>query len=1201
MRLKRLDIVGFKSFMEKTVVQFDDGVTGVVGPNGCGKSNIVDAIRWVLGEQSPKHLRGAAMQDVIFSGSQSRAPLNMSEVTLTFRNDNPDEVPARYRSFAEIAVTRRLFRSGESEYLINKTPCRLMDITEVFLGTGVGTKAYSIIEQGRIGLIVSAKAEDRKGLIEEAAGITRYKTKRRAAERKMEHTRNNLVRVADLVGELGRRLDSLQRQARKAEKYKQLKSELRETELHMAAHRWLEIAATRGAVASNLENIRSRAAAIAGEIATLEKDLRARRDRLTAEETRLADIQSRATEAEGSAKVHLERVAGLGRERESLDARTRQAREEIRGLEARRTELATEADASQAALATLEAGLGSRRGDLESQAQALSQAQSEVSRVSGLVEAERRAAADAASTLAQGEGQRTALARRSEDLEGRRAAAAEELEGLQTRLAELGSSKSALKGRLDETRQLHLQIESERATADEALARCRVALAEAETETEDLKEQLSEKRSRLASLEEIQRNYEGYARGVRSVMLHADEVDGLSDGAVLGLVADVVRAEPPHEAAIEAVLGERLQQILVQDHETVRRAITWLNEGEAGRSAFVPHADLRAGEHSDGAEARALIGRPGVVAAALDVVRVEDAHRDLVRHLLSEVVITEDLDAALALWNETRGLTFVTLSGEVVSPSGTVTGGTRDAAGAGLLQARREIEELTAEVRRLDTALAAATETRERLRHRRAKLEEGLEKLARDAHAEQINIVTQEKEVHRLSDEVTRLEERAEAVRAESSRIETALAETATEVETLEAALAAARADRETRESRSAELDASLEAAKATVAELQDAVTALRVQVAEDAQRRDALLREIERAGATAREIDERLSRLTENVDGSGSVFDDLEGRIAEGEAEAARLKADAEQLRTELARGRETVAAASATLKTDEEKLDGLRADHEAAGAEANRLEMDARELTIEVEHLEDLVSERHATTLAAAIHDWHLLPAPTEAQMEHLEVLRAKIERMGEVNLTAIREYEEISERHTFLAQQKADLESSLDQLDKAITKIDKTSKVRFMETFERVDGLFRQVFPRLFNGGKAGLSLADPANPLESGVEIFAQPPGKKLQNVNLLSGGEKALTAVSLLFAIFLVRPTPFCLLDEVDAPLDDQNVHRYNQLVREMSRRSQFILITHNKATMEAVDTLYGVTMEEPGVSKLVSVRLSGEGPAAEAA
>ncbi len=1239
MRLKRLDIVGFKSFMDKTVVLFDDGITGIVGPNGCGKSNIVDAIRWVLGEQSAKHLRGGSMQDVIFNGSASRPPAGMAEVTLTFVNDHPDEVPARYRSFREIAVTRKLFRTGESEYLINRTPCRLMDITELFLGTGVGTKAYSIIEQGRIGVIVSAKPEDRRTLIEEAAGITRFKAKKRKAERKMEHTRTNLLRVGDLVTELKKRLDSLERQARKAERYKALKQELKEIEVHIAAHRFLEIAATRRALDRRLAALRAQEADLEGRTEALQQSIAQRRDRLSAEEARLAGLQERAAALEGEAKVCEERARGMMRERESLDARAKEAQEEMAALEARRRSLAEERARLEAAQVEIAELIEADRVALREQTEAQEAALQEIQRLDEEMEAERAGAMNAVRVLTEGRSHLAALERRLAEARSRREALATEAEALTTRLDQLASERRRLETKLTETRQLHLRLEEERRVQEETLARTTAELEETSAGLETARARLAERRSRLASPEEIQRRYEGYEAGVRAVMLGREALRAAHGGpaaapqtgaeggtgdtaeaagqepsptepahalprdldpdAILGLVAEVLRAAPEAERALEAALGLRLQAVLVQDASTALRLAESLEASEAGRCTFLPLEGLR------GEAARALEAVPDdadVLGPALAFVEVEAPRYEAVaRHLLGNVVLVRDRAAASRLHAATSGLTFVALDGTVVEASGALTGGRLKDAGTGLLERRREIQELSAEVLVLARKAETLEATRERLAARVRKLQAGLKTLSRDAHSEQINLVSQEKEAHRLEDEIRRLEDERAQCQLEMEQLERLHRELEAEIARTQAAMEAAEREQATRQARLEALAETLAEAKASAEAVQDAVTHLRVKAAGDLERREALARELDKLGQTEGEIETRLRYLAGVVEGSGTSFERLDAQVEEDLQAAERLKAEAARLRTDLARGRETLNAALAAVKEDEAALAALREAHEACRSEAHGLAMEDRELALEARHLAEAVEERYAARLEDEVYRWHLAAPPTEADLDRLAALRAKVERMGEVNLTAISEFEALSERYRFLSEQKADLEASLDRLERAIVKINRTSQKRFVEAFEAVNERFQKIFPRLFNGGKAGLALTDPSNPLESGVEIFAQPPGKKLQSVNLLSGGEKALTAVSLLFAIFLVKPTPFCLLDEVDAPLDDNNVVRYNQIVQEMSLTSQFILITHNKLTMEIADTMYGVTMEEPGCSKLVSVRLSGEEADAERA
>ena len=931
MRLKRLDIVGFKSFMDKTVIQFDKGITGVVGPNGCGKSNIVDAIRWVLGEQSPKHLRGASMSDVIFNGSQSRPPLGMAEVTLSFYNDDASEVPAQYRQFREIAVTRRLFRTGESEYQINKVPCRLMDITDLFLGTGVGTKAYSIIEQGRIGVIVSAKAEDRRTLIEEAAGITRYKAKKKAAERKMDHTRANLLRVGDLVGELGKRLDSLQRQAKKAERYKQLKAELQEIELHLVTHRWLEVSALRTQLAHRLEATTGEIAETTEAVATLETDLRRRRERLAEEEARLAEIQNRATEAEGQAKVHEERVSGLVRERESLDVRTREARAEAAELNGRLETLAAEREAAETALAELEALIAADREVLTARTEEASGVAAEVERLTGLLDAEREGALDVVRTLSQGKSHLEALERQRAELAAATGKADAERVTVEERIAELEAGREKLAVTVDDTRQLQLKLEEDRQAQALSLKTCRENLAASRQQVAELKDALAEKRSRLGSLQDILRNYEGYAQGVRSVMLQKDDgIDGVDASAIFGLVADVVHADPAAEQAVEAVLDARLQWVLVRDGDTARRLAGWLEAEGAGRGSFVALADLVPG--GDPQSARALAERDGVVGAALDLVRTDDAHADLARLLLGDVVVVDDLAVATALAAEHPSLTYVTRRGEVLAAAGVLTGGTREGAGTGLLETRREVAELEEAVAGLIKTLEVEAESLRRLEQREANLDEGLARLIRDSHAEQLNLVAHETELGRVADELGRLDERLAALARDRAEREARLEGLAADAERTQAALTAAESDQATRQARVQGLEQEIAAARARHQGLQGEVTQLRVKAAGDTERRDAAAKDRVRLDQTRAETEARLAQLQGLVEGSGATFEDLDSRMTEGRTEAERLIAEAGKLRTEVARARETVSAASKQLATDEDKLAGLRARHEAA-----------------------------------------------------------------------------------------------------------------------------------------------------------------------------------------------------------------------------------------------------------------------------
>jgi chromosome segregation protein len=1191
-RIKRLDMVGFKSFMDRTVISFDGGVTGVVGPNGCGKSNVSDAVRWVLGEQSARQLRGRSMEDVIFNGSESKPPLSMAEVQLTFENDRPSELPTQYQAFSEITVGRRLFRTGESEYFINKTPVRLLDVNDVFFGSGVGRTAYSIIEQGRIGQIVSARPEDRRAIVEEAAGITKYKKRREAAERKMEATLQNLTRVADIAQELGKQLDALNRAARKAERYKALRARIRELELQLAASRYLELTAQRRAAELRHADAKAEEAAIAAQLADIDASVEAERARLAESERRLQDLIAREHELESQSRLSEFALESSGRELEQVGERTQAQAGEVEALKSQAESLALEREElfrQRQDLSSLGDADGARLADAEA---ALAELANSEEQAQGEVDAARSTATAAVGRAASHRSQLAQLERQRIDLKGRLDRIRGEMEDLASRRSALDGSRSVAVEHLARTRQLKLRLEEQRGAQEETQERTRSEFIQNEAQLITLREELSDRRARLQSLTELMRNYEGYGRGVRSLMTRAGPGEA-RDRGVFGLVADVISAPPEYETAIEAVLGERLQYVIVESHSQGVEAIDWLKSAAEGRASLIPLSRLR-----DGREAGRTPDRshPGFVASCLEVVRYDPSYEKVARFLLGDAVIVRDLPGALAMWQAGADApTLVTLDGEVLDPYGVVTGGPLEGEGHGALQRRREVQELEETVQSFEAEFSLAQERHRTLQARLLQLEAGLKSLDRDGREKDLALLDQEKDLARVGEELERAAQRAGQLEQERAQLEAALEGLSREEESHRLDAATAEAEQARAEERTREALSHLEALRRRGEALTTELMNLKVKVAADGERREALSAALRRLEDSRLEVEERRSRLFAGMSEANARAVELRAR-----ADATRLQL--QQLGAELARVRETLAseraahdqeAGAARAREVEARELRKRADSVAQAVAENALT--AREQALELTHLEEQIRERCQAELRQEVSRFHLDRPPGEEERQKLDELKGQAERMGAINLTAIEEYDELARRHAFLTQQKADLEASLADLKQAIVKINRASRERFRETFDRVNEKFQQVFPRLFSGGRAGLVLTQDGEDegVEGGVEIFAQPPGKKLQSVNLLSGGEKALTAVSLIFAIFLIKPSPFCLLDEVDAPLDDANVGRFNELVKEMSKASQFILVTHNKRTMETVDTLYGVTMEEPGVSKLVSVRLSG--------
>ncbi len=1187
MRILRLEICGFKSFTDRVLFTFGNGVTGIVGPNGCGKSNVVDAIRWAMGEQSAKHLRGRSMEDVIFAGSEAKAPMGMAEVTLTFSNDSPALLPEQYRGFPEIAVTRRLFRSGDSEYAINRTPCRLLDITELFLGTGVGTKAYSIIEQGRIGLIVSAKPEDRRSLIEEAAGITRYKSRRKAAERKMELTEQNLVRVGDITNELGRRLDSLDRQARKAEKYKRLKAEMKGIELHTASMRYLELTVCSQSARVRAEELQAEERAVLDQTETCEAQLEQVRAALADEERALALLNEELHAKENELTAGQTNLEAWRRESAEAAKRVDEAERELAEIAAARLVLEGELTGLAEQRAALDAFATDDEKRMLSMREELAARTERERALSHAIESERGKLVAALSGIARAKSQLESTGRQRAELTSAMERGAAEREEQRQRAAELAQARAAFAQKLEASREEKLALAERLHDAERALSNERRALAEAEARLAAKRDELSERRSRLNSLREIERNYEGFGRGVKAVMARA--ADGAAKHGILGLVCDLVRAPEHLERAVEAALGERLEAVVVDGTESALALARWLKESREGRSSFLP---LAAGSAAPSAAGPAERLPSEAIGLAVDLVDYDEEHAPLVRQLLGNALIVRDLSAAAACSKLGGPWTIVTLDGELIEPTGCVTGGTLEGSGIGALHKKREISVLGEQVEVLERETAEAQAQQRALFESVGAQSEALKKLSQEAHAKAISVVEHEKDHFKATDDLARLEERI--ARLDRELEQQGLRRGQLDVEEQSASEQSSAAERE-REALAAKIEQLAREAAVLRTELADLTTVrteLQVKVAAELERREAVERSAAKAVGAQQELSDRHHRVERAASESASRRVQVEERIAEASPRLGELAGARDTLRGKHAASRAAFDERSAKLRSDEVQARADRKRAEVMQAALSDLSLKQREYSLELTHLTQTIWERHGLALAEELSNFHAMPPPTKEDEERLADLRRQVERMGEINLTAIEEHAQLAERHEFLTQQKRDLEQSLSKLQKAIVRINRTSKERFQQTFLAVNEKFQQVFPRLFNGGRASLVMVEADEGGEPGIEIMAQPPGKKLQSVNLLSGGEKALTATALIFSIFLIKPTPFCLLDEVDAPLDDANVGRYNDLVKEMSQLSQFILITHNKRTMQIADTMYGVTMEEPGISKLVSVKLS---------
>jgi len=1187
MKLKRLEIIGFKSFRDRTVIDFSTGISGIVGPNGCGKSNIVDAIRWVMGESRVSLLRGKKMDDVIFNGSEESQPVSMAEVTLVMEAGGY-AFPAPYADCSEVMITRRVFRDEEGEYFINKVRCRLLDVKEFFMDTGVGARTYSLVEQGSIMGLMEAKPEERRQYIEEAAGITKYKSRKEAAVRKMESTKQNMLRLNDILREVKSQLNSVSRQAKRAERYKLLKKDLREIELSLAMQAFTEMGGRKAGLQARYDGSTAATEDTRSQLAALEARVEEFRAEIAENEQGLKQLQERLYTAKNEISIHeqgveharsrLDDLAALRErgaiEQESLRTRKAELEREVELLRAQSSESDGRIVAGREALTRRQADLDElkkgeqeHREGLEKEKTAYFNALTEQSRLQSALAATQKSLED--------------LKRRSEredrELE-------EHEKRLETARESLAGARAGLEGGQQRVDDLRKQV----AELQQLIQRSRTELEEADERVFRLKEELGKKTSRLASLREFQNRYEWCDAGTRSIIRGREEA-GLSLDSIFGLVADHIEVPPEYETAVEAALGERLQYVVVKSQEEGIRAIDYLKTRTAGRSSFVP---LRVRASAiDMASTESLQGTTRL----LDVVRVKDEYRAVAEYLLGDTILVPDLQSGIALWhrNGFRG-TLVTPDGDMISPHGVLTGGSRSASEeSSLLRRKREIADLEKDAGRIEGQLRDETQSRGALADRLATMEEEWEAGREALRETEIELQGRRKDVERYENEQKWLEQRVgvirfnlETLRTEEQEAAAKIDVTAREIETvdvrcqevsgrlagIEERWKALRADLEQREALFTEervalaaLEEKHNADRKTLERLQDSIRGLELEM-------ETRVRDLAEAERSREEITAKIEQDRRSLEGLYAGYGDIE---------------------KELAAAREGQTWREGKMSGLEGEAREHRRQIEQMLRETGELDIEIRELGFQIDALRSGMQEKYQAELDTLVQGFEAIEEVRVGELkEDLEKKKKAVEEFGEVNLLAISEHEELQTRHEFLTGQINDLNASLDSLQKTIARINQVSKKRFSETFEAVNACFQSVFPKLFRGGKASLLLTDSEDLLEAGVDIEIQLPGKRTQNINLLSGGEKSLAAVALIFSILLHKPTPFLILDEVDAALDDANIALFNQFVKDISERSQIILVTHNKKTMEVSDNLFGVSMEKKGISMLVSVNLN---------
>lgn len=1187
MRIKKLELIGFKSFKDRTVIHFDEGITGIVGPNGCGKSNIVDALIWVMGEMSAKHLRGSSMSDVIFAGAEGYAPLGMAEVSLTLENDG-GPFPVKYSKFSEVMVTRRLHKSGESEYLINKEPARLKDIQEIFMDTGAGSKGFSIIEQGAIGKIITAKPEDRRTLIEEAAGITKFKVRKRESQRKLQSTDQNLVRLQDILSEQKRQLGSLERQAQRAEKYRNIKRDLQEKDLIVSSKNYLKMHEESEALSQELEAIRESEGSFGSDISQKETLVEELRLKLVEMEKEAESVQTEQSEAQ-------ENVQKLEYEIRELQFEMEQARRnrEMTGSileQSQARKLVLEKEVSE-----LSEALESARAEAEELGETFKEQSAEYDKVQARIHAvdeeliqKRREML----TVSQSE---THLEARFHNLNDKLSEQNERIEQLREIGIELSEQKASLEKRrnqlfseLEKERQMQLDIMKDVENFQENAAILKQQRDEKVEEVSQFKDQLNEVASRLYGLENLQANFEGFEEGVKQVMLwQRSQLAHPGDSPSMRPVAELVEVPEQYELAMEAALGHKLQLLVSDSSDKALGAVDFLKSNQHGRSSFVASdwAGMQTVETTTWSEV------PGVITPLIDVVKIPESQQKMVAQFFKDVVVVDSIRNALSLRSEYPGKTFVTMDGDCLSADGVLTGGSSEAAESGLLKRKREIKELSQKREEMSGKLSLAQLSLKKLEDRLSQVSEELEAAKKRQVEKEVQVAEMKKDFERAEIELKNSLAAVEKHQNELSRDEANLNRVQQEVSEVEEKLQEVREQRLELESAVASLDEEFSKSKVGVSELQRTVTDLQMRHTSKVKEVENLESKLQMVGRSLDEVNEQVSKMSQESQASTETLSSHQVLIEQQKRDLESSIQRLNELRAIVAEKRNEYEQMAAQLREAEAHVNEQNKARSQNQVKMNEVQLRLEQLRMKEQYIVDQVHERYMLVLPDVASQY----SDREVDLENLEKevadLKSKLSRIGEVNLSSIEEYEDLQQRHEFLDQQYKDLIESKDQLRRVIDRINRICTRRFKETFELVNERFQKVFPVLFGGGEARLILVEDPDNGEMGIDIVSRPPGKKMQNVTLLSGGEKALTAVSLIFSIFLVKPSPFCLLDEVDAPLDDANVFRFNDLVKEMAKRSQIIIVTHNKHTMKVNNVLYGVTMEEKGVSKMVSVSL----------
>ena len=1193
MRLKQLELSGFKSFSENAVIDFPPGIFSIVGPNGCGKSNIIDALKWVMGEQSANQLRGKSMEDLIFSGNEDKSAINMAEVSLTLINDN-GSAPEELKHLSEIMITRRLYRSGERAYYINKQPCRLKDIYNIFMGSGMGARSYSIIQQGNIGAITEATPEERRVFIEEAAGVTRYKTRKEETLRKIKATNQDLLRIKDIMAEVQQRMNSLNRQAKTAQRFKDYREAIKVLDIFLSLRAYNNYNEKIAETESLLQSLRDLDNVHAAEIGKLDAAIEAVKHEKDIKDRELSSLKEQKFESQRLIDKAEKDLDYFRRDKERLETDAARLREEEKLLDEKNSRMVDEIAEAE----TVDQRLGESNAQLKS---ALEDRQDESRELMQKLTALKQ----------QRDGLKSELMKLTAE-EARYhnicQTASENKEGLLKKKQEIRTDRITSARNVtrikNEREKLQAELEAVIGLIGDLDRRISETSAKLDAKHKALSEQIrvvqaadierSQIKSKYIEIKKLDDNFEWYKDGVKSIMRQAaaGEAAGGRLG-IRGIIAEIVKPDPGYETATEAALGESLQYIVIDDHQAGARFIEELRTRHSGRSGFIPVSEF--GDKDAGG---ASSSPPGGLDPLIDHISVSPEYAPIMNALIGHVFLAPDITEALKLWHQPNGhikKTIVTPEGDLVSSLGIIVGGSKDRMD-GILAKKHEIKELVRRIDELTTALDQARQAQSAIEIDVREIEQDLQKLKKDRNQASFRQVELEKENYRMSADLDAANHRLEILELEEQQLDGEETDLDDEINKFNQALAAVQKRLRETESMIAQAGESVNQASLNYEAFNQATMELRLKLSASQAELESNQKTLTRLRSFQTDTAQRREQIIQEIRAKAEKVQALVHTIRQHEGNLASAYSSLKQMEEKLAQNESVYNEIAERITETDRRFTEIRGQREKNAEKIRFLEREQADRTIKQEGIVHKLEDLYSASFASIRQTYEPLLAETDksvADMEtELTTLREKIARIGDVNLGAISEYEEHKDRLAFLTTQHDDLVAAIEDLHKVIRKINRVTQQLFLDTFHAINQKMDEVFPRLFEGGKAELVLADPNQPLESGVELMIHLPGKKLTRLSLLSGGEKALSAIAFIFSIFLLKPTSFCLMDEIDAPLDEANVYRFNELLKIIGEKSQIIMITHNKKTMEFADKLLGVTMEKKGISKIVAVDLA---------